>query len=94
MRNCTISVISLIHERECCAFDPQNVCKAVELLKLAVFDRLALRVIDSIVVVEVNCFALEIFCGSWLIDAQYIPVIGLHIQYSFNFRVMVKRHMF
>lgn len=64
------------------------------MLEFAVMDRRFVGMIEAVVVVEGDFFALEVRRGRRLFDAQYVPACRFGLKNSFQLRVVVKaRHV-
>lgn len=71
----------------------KGACQAVELLEFAVFYGGATRVVQAVVVVKVAELTAECLSGGGLIYTPYVPTHRFGIENSFQFCIVVKRHM-
>lgn len=71
----------------------KGVCEAVELLEFAVFYCFAAGVVEAVVVREVAELTAECLSGGGLVYTPYVPTHRFGIENSFQFCIVVKRHM-
>lgn len=64
-----------------------------DLLKLAVFYGSPSTIVNSIIVRVLDSFTSKILCDRWAVDSLDYPSIRIALEYSLDFRIVIKSHV-
>lgn len=68
--------------------------KSLELLEFAVFDRPTHAIVNTIVMSKMHELTFEVLRTRWFVDTSDNPALWLLIEDPFDFRVVIKCHVF